>query len=76
MIAHAKELRTLNSGVLPRRTAAQDPPFLKRRLSGADSRRVSLIEAQSQPGSIGSYPDLQREISRVLAVPVQMAYQG
>jgi len=50
--------------------------FLENFLSDSNNGRNSLIKAQSGLGSIGDYPRLQRGLSPVLDVPVQILNQG
>ena len=50
--------------------------FLEHLLSGMDNRRDRLIKAQSGLWSVRNYPRLQRGLSLVLDVPVQILNQG
>ena|SRR5712692_3636631 len=58
------------------RQSLRPPIFLEHFLSGTDNGRNRLIKAQSGLGSIGDYPRLQRGLSPVLDVPVQILNQG
>jgi len=52
------------------------PIFLERFPSGVDNGRDRLIKAQSRLRAVGNYPRLQRGLSLVLDVPVQILNQG
>jgi hypothetical protein len=56
---------------------AKNPLFFVEHFpSGSDNGRDRLIKAQSRLDSVRNYPRLQRAISRVLDVPLQILNRG